>query len=278
MAADAVKKIDIENKTSSKNSSNSSELIRSRRSQELVIGFCGAVGSGVKNLKEKLEYELKQHGYHVEHIRLSELISSTLDSSQLQQVEESSFKRYKILQDAGDKLRQIHGNQTVAELAIRKITLLRESLADEQANEVPAKNTSKIAYIVNQIKHPAEIELLSEVYRNNFYLIGLLRTEKEREQNLREERIKDSEINILIERDRKSNLKHGQQVEASLHKADYFIRNIEVGKEISASVIRFIKLIHGIDNITPTDDEIGICMFRPIPITHFGSIRSVISV
>lgn len=260
MAADAVKKITPSINPTSKSSfsNNTTEIIKTRRSRELVIGLCGAVGSGIKSLQEKLKYELQQHGYSVECIQLSDLISEELEAEELSKLGNSKLDRYTILQDKGDNLRKTYGPQVVAELAIRKITILREARYGNEASDDPQMHTQKVAYIINQIKHPSEIELLSEIYRNNFYLIGLLRTQKEREQNLREDRVKESEINKLIERDRKSSLKHGQQVEASLHKADYFIRNIEVGKDISSSVSRFIKLIHGIDNITPTNHEVGI--------------------
>lgn len=231
-------------------------LIKSRRSQELVIALCGAVGSGIKNLKDTVLNQLVEHGYHVEHISLSALIAEFTRTPTNNLI---GFNRYQKLQDLGDELRKNHENSIVAELAIHKITISREeNFGNDQAATGALKVTKKVAYIIDQLKHPEEIELLAEVYRNNFYILGLLRTENERRKNLKDESMSESEISILIERDRKASEKNGQQVEECLHKSDYFIRNIDVAEDLSKSVTRFIKLVHGTDHVTPTKDEIGI--------------------
>lgn len=243
---------------SSKGDQDPIKLIRERRSQELIVGLCGAVGSGVKNLKETLEEQLVQQGYHVEHIRLSEIIAETQPSPETIS-SLKGFERYDSLQDFGDKLREKHGNSILAELAIRKITVLRNaSFGDSKSDAGTVKITSKVAYIINQIKHPSEISLFREVYRNNFYLMGLLRTEEERRKNLKEEPMNDAQVGILIDRDRKSSDQYGQHVEKSLFQADYFIQNIDESEQIANSVTRFIKLVHGINHITPRNDETGI--------------------
>lgn len=254
-------KVDKQSDISSNNSNSSEETInqiKKRRSHELVIALCGAVGSGVKNLRDTLETQLNQHGYIVEHIRLSDLIADT-QTNPKEIKELSGIDRYTKLQDLGDKLRLDFKNAFIAELAVRDIQIKREERFGQNKKEITValKNTKKVAYLVNQIKHPDEIELLSEVYRNNFYLIGLLRTEQERRQNLKDELMPEEQITSLIERDRKSSIKHGQQVEKCLHKSDYFIRNIDDEDQIVGSVDRFIKLIHGTARITPKIDEVG---------------------
>lgn len=258
MPATAIK---LKNVTSTTNrhksvSDNPANIIKSRRSQELVIALCGAVGSGINKLQSTLRNELEEHGYHVEHIKLSSLITER-SAENIEDLDK--FDRYKKLQDLGDNLRKEHGHSIIAQLAIKQIAILRmaEFGSDINATEL-LKVTQKVAYIIDQVKHPSEIDLLREVYRNNFYQIGLLRTENERKENLKEEQITEPDISFLIERDRKANDKHGQQVEESLHKADYFIRNIGNTNQISESVERFIKLVHGTHHITPTKDEVGI--------------------
>ena len=229
-------------------------LIKTRRSQELIIGLCGAIGSGIQNLKDTLILELEQHGYHVEHIRLSNLIYKA--SNKPKDIE-CGFERYNKLQDLGDELRSVKRLSILADLSIGEIAIRRQKLFGKQTTEEAVKVTKKVAYIIDQIKHPQEIELLQVVYRNNFYMLGLLRTENERKENLKDEGISDENVAKLILRDKKDDNKYGQQVEKSLHKADYFIRNIDVAEEINSSISRFIKLIHGTNHITPTNDETG---------------------
>ncbi len=244
--------------TSKENSESPINSIKNRRSQELIIGLCGAIGSDIKGMKSILSNQLVQHGYHVEQVRLSDLIISTQEEpNNLKTL--SGYERYEQLQNLGDSLRKKYRNSVLAELAIRKITILREAnFGDESAPEGVVKVTKKVAYIIDQVKHPDEIALFKETYRNNFYLLGLFRTENERKENLKDEQMSGSEIGKLIERDRKASEPYGQQVEKSLHQSDYFIRNIDIAEEINKSVTRFIKLVHGVNHITPTKDETGI--------------------
>ena len=148
------------------------EKIKQRRSNELVIGLCGAIGSGVKSLKGTLESQLNQQGYVVEHIRLSELISKNSDDPEATQ-NLIGYNRYTKLQDLGDKLRENYRNSIMAELAVKEISISREiQFGKDRVDDGTAlKNTKKAAYIINQIKHPDEIELLHQVYRNNFFSI-----------------------------------------------------------------------------------------------------------
>lgn len=255
--AENITQLPVDN-TSPSTSDNPLNKIKQRRSQELIIGLCGAVGSGVKGLKDILSNQLSEQGYVVEHIRLSDLIINYLPNGQ-SSTNLKGFDRYEKLQDWGDALRSKHRNSILAELAIRKITILREArFGDEDSSEGVVKATKKVAYIIDQVKHPSEIELFKEAYRNNFYLLGLLRTENERRSNLKEERMSDAEVGTLIDRDRKASESYGQQVEKSLHQSDYFIRNTDVAEKINKSVKRFIKLVHGLNHITPTNDETGI--------------------
>ena len=87
-------------------------------------------------------------------------------------------------------------------------------------------------------------------------MVGLLRTEAERKLNLKDEGIEEKNIAELIERDRKSSDKLGQQVEESLQLSDYFIKNLDM-EAMNESVQRFINLIHGTSYITPKRDESG---------------------
>lgn len=231
---------------------NSINDIKGRRSQELVIGLCGAIGSGIKTLKEQTVQCLKQNGYHVEHIRISDLIA---EFGKIKITGLSNYDRYNTLQDKGDSLRKDHGHFICAELAVLTIQERREKTYGSDSTEL-TKNTKKTAYIIDQIKHPAEVDLFNHTYKNNFYLVGLLRTVSEREQNLRDETVSNDHISKIIERDRKSTEKNGQHVEDTLQLADYFIKNLDT-EVMRKSVQRFVDLIHGVNNITPSKDESG---------------------
>ncbi|EOX3376125.1 anti-phage dCTP deaminase [Vibrio cholerae] len=232
--------------------------IQERRSQELIIGLCGAIGSGVKALKDTLIHSLESSGYQVEHIRISNIIAEKSNTIIRHLI---GSERYITLQDKGDELRLKHRTSILAACAIEEIALARSKFCgDEIAENEPEsviKTTKKIAYIIDQLKHPDEVKLFRSVYPRNFYLLGLIRTEKERRLNLEEEKISLPEIDELIRRDRKG-VSYGQQVEKTIHNADYFIHNVHNHSQLlEKSVDRFIKLVHGVNGLTPTNDEIG---------------------
>ena len=149
---------------------NTTKHIQNRRSQELVIGLCGAIGSGVKALKDTLQSVLHASGYTIHHIRISDHISNIVGGN-LSNL--SGYERYKELQDAGDKLRAENKTTFLAEVAINAITVYRDKHfgTEADAGEI-VKTDKKVAYIIDQLKHPSEITLLRTVYPNNFYQIG----------------------------------------------------------------------------------------------------------
>lgn len=112
---------------------NSLEDIRSRHSQELVIALCGAVGAGVKRLKTALISELERAHYHVEHIRLSDLIAYTQENPE-KILNLKRYERYKTLQDLGDELRK-KSSTTIADMGIRRIGILRNTLFGTKGNK-----------------------------------------------------------------------------------------------------------------------------------------------
>ncbi|EHH2420142.1 anti-phage dCTP deaminase [Vibrio parahaemolyticus] len=244
--------------TSDKSNKDIQDTIQERRSRELVIGLCGAIGSGVKALKENLIHQLESSGYKTVHIRISDIIA---DRTEPTLKDLTGYIRYEKLQDNGDLLREKYRNSILAACAIEEIALARsqvcEEITQEENDDNVLKTKEKIAYIIDQLKHPDEVKLLRSVYPRNFYLIGLIRTETERRLNLEEEKIKDTKIDELIRRDRKS-VKNGQQVEKTLYNADYFIHNVHNHSQLlEKSVDRFIKLVHDVNGMTPTIDEIG---------------------
>ncbi|GAJ71008.1 hypothetical protein JCM18904_1746 [Vibrio sp. JCM 18904] len=68
-----------------------------RQANDLVIGFCGAIGSGVKSLRLALEEALEEYGYSCQHVLISDLI---LELSNTQKPSDP-YERYVTLQDLG---------------------------------------------------------------------------------------------------------------------------------------------------------------------------------
>jgi deoxycytidylate deaminase len=113
-------------------------------------------------------------------------------------------------------------------------------------------------YIVDQLKHPAEVELFRLVYRNAFFLVGVMSPQSARLEYLQTEGLNSVEAQKLIERDRRDNVDHGQQLEKTVHKADFFVKHTLTNSvNITKPCKRFVGLVHGENGITPTRDEAG---------------------
>ncbi|MCX4027888.1 deoxycytidylate deaminase [Endozoicomonas sp. SM1973] len=227
------------------------EQIGERFSKEIIIALCGAIGSGVKEADETLERTLqKNHEYETQRIKLSDLIRQYAPSkANLEKLD--GFEYYDKLQDAGDQLRKTKGNHFLAELAIGNIAIIRQ---DNNKNP----NEHRVAYIINQIKNPDEIDLLRLVYPNNFYLIGIIRTEADRKRALEDSGIKDSnDINKLINKDKLQKESYSQRIVDCIYKSDFIIDNTNNNTVVENLIHRFLALVHGKNNITPTLDEVG---------------------
>lgn len=270
MASSVVKSIKPSG-TSKTSHTNSIQTISGRQSKELVIAFCGAIGAGIKSTKKAAREELEELGYDVVDLRLSQLMDQflTKDASLLDETgyreNDHAFNRYVKYQNLGDVLRDKFTSQIMAEAAINEIALRRvqatHNLINKGKGEAEAQLETegrKVAYFVDQLKNPAEVELFRLIYQNNFYLIGVIRSEEERKRNLRDEGIDKANIDSLLHRDRKAEEKCGQQTEKTILDSDIFIRNCQSHlARLKSSIKRFFNLIHGVNGITPTQHEKG---------------------
>lgn len=80
-----------------------------------------------------------------------------------------------------------------------------------------------------------------------------------REKRLEDKGMSESQAADLMERDKKQKEKHGQQLQKTLQHSDFFTRNDEDNVNISLQepIKRFINLLLGKKDITPTNEEFG---------------------
>jgi deoxycytidylate deaminase len=255
MPANTAEKQSPQQYNSSQDTTDSIKMLTGRQSNELVIAFCGPIGAGIKSIKESLKMHLEKMGYEVHHILLSDIMDSI---SNVTTSIDGAYDRYRKKQQQGNDLRSRFSPQILAEAAIAQIKLIKEKIKNKKGDSGEYAFKGKVAYLVDQLKNPSEVELLRMVYQHNFYLIGVLRSESERKRNLRDESIRPAQIDELIHLDRKSGGRHGQQVEKTILDADLFIKNNHSHRSnLDSKINRFINLIHGKNGISPTFQEKG---------------------
>lgn len=243
------------------------ETLSKRLSKELVISMCGPLGCGIKQIARALKDQLQEAGYTVVTIRISDLIhKESSDTSKFPTLKEHLLKpedkyheRIRKLQQLGNGLRKAFTNSVGAQLAIRDITVWRETHPKAKTTRPDSIAIEEhTVFIIDQLKHPEEAELLKTAYGSLYYQLGIVSKESEKIQRLIDNRVSRPEASHLIEIDRKENQKHGQQLEKTLQLSDYYISNNSGNlPSLRKNIERFLSLIHGVNGITPTKDEVG---------------------
>lgn len=242
------------------------EKFAARKSDELILALAGPIGCGISSVAQELIEQLKDRGYvDVVHIKLSKFLEDAekkrlIPNWKMNTGESTKLSRYRRLQDAGKEIRQRTNNPAIlAEYAAQEITIDRRKRKEKNDEDILGPIVpSKIAYLIDQVKRPEEVALLRAIYRNLFYLAGVTRIYDLRVTALKQEGVKKDEIDGLMERDRYEDGDDGQQLDKTLHLADYFIRNdTRTVDDKKRKLVRFLDLIHGDKSVTPTHAEQG---------------------
>ena len=239
-----------------------------RRSKYLVLGFCGSVGCGSKHVIEEVAQTLKSHyGYDVEMIKISDFIKKYGEKLKIEGYDKAKLPkpadRYSVLQDTGNASRKEHGNPILGELAVQDISRRRsvrikeeKGLKGEDFQESDIKSSQRIAYLIDSLKHPDEVSVLRAVYRNMFYLFGILSAYPIRQRRLAKEGIAPADVEAIITRDKQEKESFGQHLIKTLQYADFFIRNDRQNvTNIHDQLTRYFDLVLGTGIVTPTRDE-----------------------
>jgi len=217
----------------------------SRTRTELVFALTSQVGTNLKPVGQALRNYLDQdYGYQVEDIKVSDLLdvlrlTTTIDDS-------TPFRRYLTRMAAGSEAREKYGPDTLARL----VTF------DLQARR-PGPGAKPTAYIIHQLKHPAEVDLLRQIYGPGFFLVGVFASEDYRRERLTTKLLRMSSVECqkLIDTDLdEARRKHGQKSSSTFERADVFVRS-ETDTDATDDLQRFVDLVFGDPFTTPTRDE-----------------------
>jgi deoxycytidylate deaminase len=242
---------------------NLQERIKERQSKDLVIAFCGPIASGVSSVVKHVAAILETFDYESEIIKLSDFIKENIPKTMIkisdEELKKDTAERIIKLQDAGNELRKKYSLDILSQFAIKEIGFNRQERIqkeDEALKGIIRDTPHRVAYLIDSIKHPSEINLLRIVYGNMFYLFGVLCAEPIRVKRLIEKGFSADDAQQVIERDKKQEEGHGQQLVKALQYADFFARNNHQNIEgLKNQIKRFFDLIFGTKVVTPTHDE-----------------------
>lgn len=220
-------------------------LLDNLNHSELIIAIVSSVGTETNRVLIPLKSRLAGFGYQTQEIRVSSLLCDGNPSTYT-----NEYERIKELMNRGDLLRQqTQDNGILAYGAAKKI---KESRDDNQ---------SKLAYVINSLKHPDEVHALRKIYGQGFYLIGVHADEKRRIRYLTEDKGISSEHAVeLTSIDEDEKIAHGQRTRDTYHLSDFFLSFGSSDDYIKNSIQRFLELIFGNPYLNPTFDEYAMFM------------------
>lgn len=255
--------------------SSAEALIRQRASNELVFAVVGHAGSGTTEVAKRLENALQNESlrggpFEVSILKARSVISDWADKQGLRPPKEKSKSLEQTIQfqDLGDKMREAD-HSAVARALIARIRTTRAASQHSEVgtDEVVIPDGARRAYVLDSIRHPAEVHLLRRVYQSGFTLIGVVCEEEIRLRRLMKkyDNAGEDRARRFMGRDAQGGAKHGQRVSDAFHLADVFLDNTaaQIIKDSASNplwtipdqLVRLVQLITHEEVFRPTDSE-----------------------
>jgi deoxycytidylate deaminase len=254
----------------------SRKVIAESVANELIFGIVGHVGSGNTTIAETLKKTLEGVASDGSRYKVAVIKARTVIEEGMKRLGRTigTTKDRKLIadvikyQDAGDELRE-KDHAAVARGAValirRERALMQGSQAEPEKPVVP--DGKPRAFIIDSVRHPAEVGLLRRIYGDAFVLIGVVSEYEERLQRIssKYEDAGEAAAKKFMQRDAKAPEKHGQRVSDAFHLSDFFVDNTEKrilrdGKanpkwEVSQDLERLTMLVSHASVARPTTAE-----------------------
>lgn len=231
---------------------------------ELVFALAGPIGIDIDGLADEVATALSAVGYSSEIVRLTELTSRANIGVALPPLNSSSFFDTMMwkMECANTIRREKSDPAYLARLAMLEI---RERRQRETGD--PHVVRARHAYIIRQLKLPAEVNLFRRVYGKQFFLVSgyadldqrlsLLESNIKRLSSTRTMKSQNTSRALqLAERDQGEEFDYGQQLRDTFHLADVFVEGIK-RPLLRAQLSRFVDALFGRNDVSPTKDEYG---------------------
>lgn len=253
----------------------SRRLMLDNCANEVVFALVGYVGSGNSKIGEILkgllaDRHLAGGAFDTEIVSARQIIRKWAEGAgfDLPFAENlTTLDEIEKFQNAGDKMRE-KDHATIAKQFVAEIRRIRaEKTGTALSTEPVAPDGKRRAYILDSIRHPAEVQLLRHIYQDAFILVGIVCDEDVRRSRLSDqyEDAGKGRVDRFISRDSKDPEKHGQRVSDAFHLSDFFLDNTEsqfnaTGEpnrnwNIADELSRLIKIVTHSEIVRPRVDE-----------------------
>lgn len=233
---------------------------------EMVIGLVGAIGTDLTLVERSLQRAFETVGYQTEPIKLIDVLTQIPAYRQEVTGESGADKLYRCKMDVGNKLRRdLNSKDALALLGMAEVRNRRRAASKDGDPEVPKK---RCTYILHSLKTPEEVEILRQVYGNNFFVIAAYASRLKRVESLATKiaksyyetdasRYRAEAEQLVVADEQERGEKYGQNLRDAFWLADLFVDASSQADKVERDVRRFIELIFGHPFSTPTRDEVG---------------------
>lgn len=250
---------------------------------ELVFALVAPVGTDLNETRGALETSLKSFGYSVVRIKLTRYFPLLrLATGSIFELDKSN-ERDRILSyiRAGNAIRRATDDNSILAAFFIMLVMHERSKVSRKPNPF-----SKTAYIIDQCKRNEEVDLLRRVYRDIFFQISIYSNRSTRIDNLSRrvaESLLSTEINstradaenIVSQDEHEKGDDYGQRVRKCFHDADVVINADRLSPSPSQQISRFISLLFGANDISPTKDEYGLFLAKAAALRTLDLSRQV---
>jgi len=252
---------------------------------ELVFAVVGHGGSGTSTVANTIAQLLREipvndngKGFDVVTLRARDVIAEWAVERHKPlppKREKQLLTDVEVLQNYGDEMRSERSTDDTPDhsaVARRLALKIREARAvavgqkaDDGAPVMP--DGTHRAYLLDSLRHPAEVHFLRHLYPNAFILVGVVCEEEKRIARLHGKYDDGGRTNALrfMERDADAKEKYGQHVADAFHLSDFFVDNTvdhfhkdgrtNEGWVINEHLSRLLKIVTHSEIIRPTAAE-----------------------
>lgn len=243
--------------------------LRMSHTNELFIAIVAPAGAGAGTVASRVKHFFEtqpatDRSFQAEILKASSVIQEWAienghdvppkrEGTQLKRLEDMIT-----MQNLGDRMRESEkDNAAVAVGLVRAIRKKRAEFTEVGGN---AADRRPRAYILDSLRHPAEVQMLRRLYGDAFCLIGVVCDPKVRQRRLEAQYYglrtpTDGTLEAFMTRDANAIEKHGQHVTDTFHEADFFIdnsikaRNLDNIPGVTESVRRLIGILAGTEAV-----------------------------
>jgi hypothetical protein len=220
-----------------RSSTESRNLVLREAANEFVFAVVGHVGSGTSEIANSLKALLEADGvakgkFDVTILTAREVIGEWAGGAgeAMPTTGRDDLQTVTAFQDLGDKMRYSTGDYAAVakDLALRVRALRATKTGIDDPGDGPVRpDGARRAYILDSIRHPAEVDLLRHIYQEPFVLIGVVCEERRRLARLVKKYKNAGELDAkaFMKRDAKAAEKYGQRVSDAFHLSDFFVDN-----------------------------------------------------